>query len=162
VLEVVTPVAPGGGSFTYLPEASVGGKLLANDTNPLRLLQLTDRLAFGVDSLVSSSCEASQARSLAQSGKLPSLLAYLIARSFDLGGAVDFVARSGVGSSPQVQTHGFTTSGACSTPPQTPVVTASPDSYATTNAPPSSRPLRLKACWPTTPTVLTIRSRLTS
>src|SRR5262249_46085996 len=48
VLLVAAPRVPGGGSFTYLPEARVGGRLVANDTNPLHVLQLTDRLAYGL------------------------------------------------------------------------------------------------------------------
>jgi VCBS repeat-containing protein len=135
VLLVATPSAPGGGSFTYLPEARIGGKLVANGTNPLRLLQLTDRLAFGLDNAIGDACEVSQLQSLTKSGKLRSALAYLLARGFSRGGAVDFAANSGVGSPPRVQTHGFT-AGTPSCAPVTPVVTARADSYAAaSNAP---------------------------
>ena len=82
VLLVATPSAPGGGSFTYLPEARVGGALIANDTNPLHLLQFTDRLVFGLDRAIDDSCEVSQLQSSTQSGKLRSALAYLLARGF--------------------------------------------------------------------------------
>ena len=130
VLLVATPKAPGGGSFTYLPEARIGGRLVANNTNPLRLLQLTDRLVYGLDNAIGDSCEVSQLQSGIQSGQLRSALAYLLARGFSRGGAVDFVANSGVGSPPRVQTHGFA-GGTPSCGP--PVVSARADSYATGN-----------------------------
>ena len=132
VLLVATPKAPGGGSFTYLPDARIGGKLVGNDTNPLRLLQLTDRLAYGLDNAIGDSCEVSRLEALSQSGKLRSALAYLLSRGFKRGGAVDFVANAGVGSPPQVQTRGFDAGGSGCTP-ATPVVTARSDSYAASN-----------------------------
>ena len=137
VLLVATPSAAGGRSFTYLPEARIGGRLVANDTNPLRLSQLTDRLAFGLDNAIGNACEVSQLQSLTKSGQLRSALAYLLARGFSAGGAVDFVANSGVGAPPQVQTRGFAT-GTPSCGSRTPVVTANPDSYAAGNTAPLS------------------------
>jgi VCBS repeat-containing protein len=102
VLLVATPAA---GGFTFLPAASENGVLIPNHVDPLHILQLTDRLAFGIDQLVDSPSEVSQMRSLAQSGQLPSALAYLIVRGFELGAPVDFVANSGVGSPPLVGTR---------------------------------------------------------
>ena len=144
VLLVASPVAPGGGSFTYLPEARVGGRLVANDTNPLHILQLTDRLAYGLDRVIDNPAEVAQLEALNQAGKLPSVLAYILARAFALGGPVDFVARTGVGSPPSVHFHGFTAGppnggagggggGGGTPPPGTPVVSAHADSYAATN-----------------------------
>jgi VCBS repeat-containing protein len=112
VLLVATPGSP----FTYLPEASENGHLVTNDVNPFHILQLTDRLAFGIDQMVNSSAEVTQMQSLANSGKLPSALAYVLARGFALGGDVDFVTNSGVGLPPIVKFHGFT-SGPPSPPP---------------------------------------------
>ena len=133
VLLVATPVAPAGGSFTYLSGVSQNGTMVANDTNPLHLLQLTDRLAFGIDQVIDNPLEVAQMQSLAQEGKLPSPLAYLLARAFGLGAPVDFVANSGAGSPPDVQTQGFPAPP--SGPPLSPViptVTADPDAYAAT------------------------------
>jgi hypothetical protein len=133
VLLVASAVAPDGGSFTYLPEARVGGRLVSNHTNPLHVLQLTDRLAFGLDRVIDRRAEVAQLVSLNRLGKLPSVLAYVVARAFALGGPVDFVARTGVGSAPSVHFHGFTAgppSGGGGPPPVVPpVVTARPDSY---------------------------------
>ena len=125
VLLVATPGSP----FTYLPEASENGRLVTNDVNPFHILQLTDRLAFGIDRIVNSSAEVSQMQSLASSDELPSALAYVLARGFALGGDVDFVTNSGVGLPPIVKFHGFTAG-----PPATPTVTADPDSYAATSS----------------------------
>ena len=138
VLLVATPTAPGGGSFTYLPEALVDGRLMPNQTNPLHLLQLTDRLAFGLDRVIGSPAEVAQIQSLSQAGKLPSAMAYLLARAFALGAPVDFAAGTGVGSPPQVTTNGFSAGPPPVAPPTTvppivSVVTASADSYATGN-----------------------------
>ncbi|MBV8945956.1 MAG: cadherin-like domain-containing protein [Solirubrobacterales bacterium] len=130
VLLVAAPLAPGGGSFTYLPEARVGGRLVANDTNPLHILQLTDRLVYGLDRVIDTPAEVAQLQTLDDAGKLPSVLAYIVARAFALGAPVDFVARSGLGSAPSVHFHGFTAgppSGGGG--PVPPVVTARPDSY---------------------------------
>jgi len=96
VLLVATPTALGGGSFTYLPEALISGKLVVNQTNPLHLPQLTDRFAFGLDRVIGSSAEVSQLQALLAAGKLPSALAYLLARAFEPGGPVDFT--TGLGS----------------------------------------------------------------
>ena len=136
VLLVATPRAPGGGSFTYLPEALIGGRVVANRTDPLRLLQLTDRLAFGLDRVIGDSAEVAQIRSLYRAGRIPSAMAYLLARAFALGGSVDFAAGAGVGSPPQTTTSGFS----AGPPPPTaiPVVTANRDSYATSNDSPLS------------------------
>ena len=144
VLLVATPVAPSGGSFTYLSGASVNGTMVANDTNPLHLLQLTDRLAFGIDQVIDSRLEVGQMQSLAQTGNLPSALAYLVARAFGLGATVDFAANSGAGSPPAVQTQGFPFAPTGSPlPPAIPAVTANPDSYAASanavlNVPPAT------------------------
>ena len=131
VLLVATPVAPRGGSFTYLSGASLNGTMVSNDTNPLHLLQLTDRLAFGIDQVIDNPLEVAQMQSLAQAGNLPSALAYLVARAFGLGAAVDFAANSGAGSPPAVQIQGFPLppSGP-PVPPAMPTVTANPDSYS--------------------------------
>ena len=144
MLLVASPVAPGGGSFTYLPDARVGGRLVANDTNPLHILQLTDRLAYGLDRVIDNPAEVAQLEALNQAGKLPSVLAFILARALALGGPVDFVARTGVGSPPSVHFHGFTAGppnggagggggGGGTPPPGTPVVSAHADSYAATN-----------------------------
>ena len=138
VLLVATPMAPGGGSFTYLPEALVDGSLMPNQTNPLHLLQLTDRLAFGLDRVIGSAAEVAQIQSLSQAGKLRSAMAYLLARAFALGAPVDFVAGAGVGSPPQVTTNGFSAGPPPVAPPPTvppigSVVTANAHTYATGN-----------------------------
>ena len=135
VLLVAAAVAPGDVSFTYLPEARVGGRLIADDTNPLHILQLTDRLAYGLDRVIDNPSEVAQLEALRRAGKLPSPLAYIVARAFALGAPVDFVARSGVGSPPSVHFHGFTAGPpGGGGPPPPPVITARPDSY--TVAPP--------------------------
>ena len=144
VLLVASPVAPGGGSFTYLPDALVGGRVIANDTNPLHILQLTDRLAYGLDRVIDNPAEVAQLEALNKAGKLPSVLAYILARGFALGGPVDFVARTGVGSAPRIRFHGFAAGppssgggggagGGGTPPPATPVVSAHADSYQATN-----------------------------
>ena len=149
VLLVATPRAPGGGSFTYLPEALIDGKLLPNRTDPLHLLELTGRLAFGLDAVIRNAAEVAQIQSLSRAGRLPSAMAYLLARAFDLGAPVDFPAVVGIGSPPQLTTNGFSfgpptgtlpptapPARAPTVPPGVPVVTANPDTYATSNASP--------------------------
>src|SRR2546421_7175410 len=105
VLLVATPVAPRRRSFTYVPDAVAGGKLIANDTNPYRLMQLTDRLAYGINQVIDDSCEVTQAGNVQKSGG--SALAYFVARAFARGGPVDWVARAGIGSPPEVRISGF-------------------------------------------------------
>jgi VCBS repeat-containing protein len=136
VLLVVTPAASGGGSFTYLPEALVGGKLLANTSNPLHLLQLTDRIVFGITTVVFDPAEVAQMQSLSWAGRVSSALAYLIARALDRGAPVDYGTGAGVTPPPVVQTNGFPTGPPNpGSPPAagSPVVTANPDTYTTTN-----------------------------
>ena len=129
VLLVATPVAPDGGSFTDLTGASENGALIANNVNPLHLLQLTDQVSFGLDQVIDNPLEVSQMQTLAQAGKLPSALAFLLARAFGLGAPVDFATNVGAGAPPVVETQGFT----LPPPPQTPpTVTAAPDSYSAT------------------------------
>ena len=93
VVLVATPVSTRGRSFTYLPEARVGGALRRNDSNPLRLIQLTDRLVYGLKRVIEDPCEETRAGALARSGK--SALAYFLARALARGGPVDWVARVG-------------------------------------------------------------------
>ena len=113
VLLVATPSSP----FTYLPEVIEGDPLVANNTNPFHILQLTDRLAFGLDRVIDNPLEVAQMQSLDRSGKLPSALAYLVARAFADGGGVDFVTGSGLGSPPVVTTNGFSAGPPPVTPP---------------------------------------------
>ena len=128
VLEVATPHIPAGGDFAYVPDAKVGGRVIANPGNPFRLLQLTDRLAFGFNAVIDDPCEVTEATTLEHGGK--SAMAYFVARAFVLGGPVDFVARSGIGSAPQVRLNRVLAG-----PPQCvpPVVSATPDSYSASN-----------------------------
>jgi VCBS repeat-containing protein len=149
VLFVATPAQ----AFTYLPEAKKADPILKNVVDPQHVSQLTDQLVFGIDRLIDSPLEVEQIDSLARSGKLPSVLAYVVARALVLGAPVDFVANAGVGSPPVVHFHGFkivppatppatppVTPGTTPpttppitppvTPPATPVVTATPDAYA--------------------------------
>jgi VCBS repeat-containing protein len=121
---VATPVALGGGSITYLPAVQRGTRTIVNNTNPLKLLQFTDRLAFGLDQAIDDPCEVRAA-----AGK-SSALAYLLARGFARGGAVDFAAQTGVGGAPSVLTNGFTAGAPRCGPP---TVTANNDSYAAGN-----------------------------
>ncbi len=129
VVLVATPVAPRGRSFTYLPEARVGGALRRNDTNPLRLIQLTDRLVYGLNQVIDDPCEETRAEALARSGK--SALAYFLARALARGGPVDWVARTGVGSPPEVRVSGFTDGPPKCSPAD--VVTAANDAYNASN-----------------------------
>ena len=103
VLFVATPAQ----AFTYLPEAKKNDPMVANVVDPLHVSQLTDQLVFGLDRLLDSPAEVEQIESLARSGKLPSVLAYVLARALALGAPVDFVANTGVGSPPVVHFHGF-------------------------------------------------------
>ena len=100
---VATPA--GSRSFTFLPEALVGGTLRANDTNPAKVLALTHRLDAGLDQVIDDPCEVTQAAALQRAGK--SGFAYLLARSLARGGTADWVARVGVGLAPGVRTAGF-------------------------------------------------------
>jgi VCBS repeat-containing protein len=103
VLFVATPTQ----AFTYLPEAKKNDPILRNVVDPQHVSQLTDQLVFGIDRLIDSPLEVEQIESLAGSGKLPSVLAYVLARALALGAPVDFVANAGVGSPPIVHFHGF-------------------------------------------------------
>ena len=157
VLLVATPVAPGGGSFTYLPEARVGGRLVANDTNPLHLLQLTDRLAFGLDRVIDDSREVSQLQTLRQSGRLPSALAYLVARAFDRGGRSTSSRARASGRRRASRPTAFRLH------LRRPRPWSSPSRTATRRALTRRCPLAPPAaCSPTTPTALTTRWRLMS
>ena len=124
---VATPA--GGLSFTYLPEAVVGGALRANDTNPAKLLQLTDRLAAGLDQVIDDPCEVTQATALQHAGK--SGFAYLLARALARGGAADWVTRAGVGAAPTVRTAGFSAAAPICLPAD--AVTATNDAYTAHN-----------------------------
>jgi hypothetical protein len=112
-----------------LPEARVGGALRRNDTNPLRLIQLTDRLVYGLDQVIDDPSEETQAEALARSGK--SALAYFLARALARGGPVDWVARAGVGSPPAVRVSGFTDGPPKCSPAD--VATAANDAYNASN-----------------------------
>ena len=124
---VATPAA--GPSFTYLPEAAVGGTLRSNDTNPGKVLQLTDRLAVGLDAVIDNPCEVTQAAALQRAGK--SGFAYLLARGLARGGAADWVARAGVGSPPAVRTAGLSAAAPTCLPAD--AVTATNDAYTAHN-----------------------------
>ncbi len=102
---IATPATPGGGSFTYVPNARVGGRLVANDTNPLKLLQFTNRLLYGFNATIATPCEVTQA--VADGSASGTALAYLIARGFAHGGPVDFPTRAGFGSPGNVQALRF-------------------------------------------------------
>ncbi len=124
---VATPAA--GPSFTYLPEAAVGGALRSNDTNPGKVLQLTDRLAVGLDAVIDNPCDVTQAAALQRAGK--SGFAYLLARGLARGGAADWVARAGVGSPPAVRTAGLSAAAPTCLPAD--AVTATNDAYTAHN-----------------------------
>lgn len=126
---VATPVGPAGGSFTFLPEAVVGGTLRRNDTNPAGVLQLTDRLVFGLAEVIDDPCEVTAAAARQRAGT--SALADLVARALARGGAVDWVARSGVGSPPEVRTTGFSAATPTCLPPD--ALTATDDAYTAGN-----------------------------
>lgn len=157
VLLVATPIAPDGGAFTYLPAVRIGHRMWRNDTNPLHLLQLTDRLVFGIDEVIADPAEVAQMRSLRAAGRLPSAMAYLLARALARGGDVDFVGGSGAGGTPDVQVQGFSAAGPQPSgggatpgggspapspggvvlpPPPGPTVSAGADAYATGNLSP--------------------------
>ena len=124
---VATPA--GGRSFTYLPEAIVGGTLQANDRNPAKLLALTYRLVAGLDQVIDDPCEVSQAAALQHAGK-PGF-AYLLARALARGGTADWVTRAGVGAAPTVRTTGFSAAAPICLPAD--AVTASNDAYTAHN-----------------------------
>ena len=124
---VATPA--GRVSFTYLPEAIVGGRLQANDRNPAKLLALTYRLAAGLDQVIDDPCEVSQATALQHAGK--SGFAYLLTRALARGGTADWVTRAGVGAAPAVLTTGFSAAAPICLPAD--AVTATNDAYTAHN-----------------------------
>ena len=124
---VATPA--GGRSFTYLPEAIVGGTLQANDRNSAKLLALTYRLVAGLDQVIDDPCEVSQATALRHAGK--SGFAYLLARALARGGTADWVTRAGVGAAPTVRTTGFSAAAPICLPAD--AVTATNDAYTAHN-----------------------------
>ena len=124
---VATPA--GGLSFTYLPEAIVGGTLQANDRNSAKLLALTYRLVAGLDQVIDDPCEVSQATALQHAGK--SGFAYLLARALARGGTADWVTRASVGAAPTVRTTGFSAAAPICLPAD--AVTATNDAYTAHN-----------------------------
>ncbi len=124
---VATPA--GVRSFTYVPEAIVGGTLQANNTNPGKLLALTNRLTAGLDQVIGDPCEVTQATALEHAGK--SGFAYLLARALARGAAADWVAGTGVGAPPTVRTAGVSTAAPTCLPGD--AVVAATDAYTAHN-----------------------------
>jgi VCBS repeat-containing protein len=127
VLMVATPRAPAKGSFAYLPQVLVGRRMLSNDTDPLHLLELTNSLGVGLARVIDSSAEVAQLQTVARSHKVPSALAYLLARGFARGSSADFPVQAHVALAPLITLNGFK----APRPSKRPAVTARPDSYST-------------------------------
>jgi hypothetical protein len=103
VLVVATSSKPGQPAFRYLPRKRIGGRLVSN---PVRMR--ADSSFFTTQLLAASgfaAIDGEVARAIAEvaAGRAPSVLAWMIARSFALSARFDFTAD--IGATPQLYTR---------------------------------------------------------
>ena len=72
-------------SFTYLPQIVGGSGIVRNPSNPFRLLEFTNSIIGGLERFVTLPVEIDHAIAEQAAGRSDSVLAWMLARSLDLG-----------------------------------------------------------------------------